>query len=51
MSPDAFGELRDSNDLLDDSPALRERMAEDGYLLLRDYLDLAWVMDARAIRA
>ena len=43
----AFGELRESNDLLDDMPALRERMAEDGYLLLRDYLDLEWVMDAR----
>ncbi len=47
MAPDAFGELRESNDLLDDMPALRERMAEDGYLLLRDYLDLEWVMDAR----
>ena len=46
-SPDAFGELRDSNDLLDDTSALKERMAEDGYLLLRDYLDLEWVMDAR----
>ena len=46
-SPAAFGELRESNDLLDDMPALRERMAEDGYLLLRDYLDLEWVMDAR----
>ena len=46
-SPDAFGEMRDSNHLLDDSSALRERMAEDGYLLIRDYLDLEWVMDAR----
>ena len=44
---DAFGELRESNDLLNDMPALRERMAEDGYLLLRDYLDQEWVMDAR----
>ena len=47
MSPDAFGELRESNNLLDDMPALRERMAEDGYLLLRNYLDQEWVMDAR----
>ena len=47
MSPDAFGELRASNHLLNDASALRERMAEDGYLLLRNYLDLEWVMDAR----
>ena len=47
MAPDAFGELRESNDLLNDMSALRERMAEDGYLLIRDYLDLEWVMDAR----
>ena len=46
-SSDAFGELRESNDLLDDMSALRERMAEDGYLLIRDYLDLEWVTDAR----
>ena len=47
MASDAFGELRESNDLLNDMSALRERMAEDGYLLLRDYLDQEWVMDAR----
>ena len=47
MASDAFGELRESNDLLNDMSALRERMAEDGYLLIRDYLDLEWVMDAR----
>ena len=47
MSPDAFGELRESNGLLDDVPALRERMEEDGYLLLRDFLSREWVMEAR----
>lgn len=47
MSSDAFGEMRASNDLLDDLPALRERMEADGYLLLRDYLDLERVIDAR----
>ncbi len=47
MASDVFGELRESNDLLNDMSALRERMAEDGYLLIRDYLDLEWVMDAR----
>ena len=47
MSPDAFGELRESNDLLDNIPALRARMAEDGYLLLRNFLNREWVMEAR----
>jgi len=30
-----LGELRDANELLDNVPALRARMVEDGYLLLR----------------
>ncbi len=47
MSPKTFGELRESNDLLDNMPALRERMAGDGYLLLRDFLNLQCVMEAR----
>src|ERR1043166_7116847 len=47
LSPDAFGELRESNDILDDTEALRQRMREDGYLFLRDYLDVDQVMDAR----
>jgi hypothetical protein len=38
-SPEAFGELRESNDILGDVDALRARMAEDGYLFLRDYLN------------
>ena len=30
-----LGMLRESNDLLDDFDALRERFSEDGYLLIR----------------
>ena len=47
MSPEAYGELRDSTDYRDNMPALRQRMAEDGYLLLRGLLDREWVLDAR----
>ncbi len=47
MSPEAFGEMRESNDCLDDMPKLRQRMAEDGYLLLRGVLDREWVLGAR----
>jgi hypothetical protein len=37
--PEYLGTLRASTHLVDDPEALRERMAEDGYLYLRDYLD------------
>jgi hypothetical protein len=40
-------ELRASNDLLDDPDALRHRLAEDGYLLLRGVHDPAEVLAAR----
>jgi hypothetical protein len=46
-APDRFGELEDSAPLLGDARALRERMLETGYLLLRGLLDRAEVMDAR----
>ncbi len=46
-SPDAFGELQSSIDLLDDVAAMRNRMSEDGYLFLPDYLDVNQVTDAR----
>jgi hypothetical protein len=46
-SPEKFGELRDSSELLGDVPALHERMAEEGYLLLRGYLDPEVVLAAR----
>lgn len=43
-----FGELRDSNNLLGDPQALRDRMAEDGYLLLRGLIPREKVETARA---
>jgi hypothetical protein len=46
-SPAKFGELRDANALIDDPAALQERIAEDGYLLLRGALDRDVVMAAR----
>lgn len=42
-----LGELRDSARLAGNGPALRERLAEDGYLLLRGYLDREQVLAAR----
>ena len=47
MHPEKFGELRSSNDILHDAPALRARMKADGYLLLRDILDKEGVTAAR----
>ena len=46
-NPSAFGELRDSNALLGDVPRLHARMGEDGYILLRGYLDRERVGAAR----
>jgi len=46
-SAESFGELSPSNAVLDRPGALRERMAEDGYLLLRGYLDQDVVRTAR----
>lgn len=48
-SPECFGALRDSTDVLDDEAALRERMMEDGYLYLPDYLKREEVLDARRV--
>ena len=45
--PQKLGELRESNAVVHDVEALRRRMAEDGYLLLRDYLDKDNVLAAR----
>jgi len=44
---ESLGVLRDSNDLLDDAQALHQRMAEDGYLLIRNYLKREEVLAAR----
>jgi hypothetical protein len=48
VSAEAFGELRSSTDLVNDTEALHERMRDDGYLFLRSYLDRDLVMEARA---
>lgn len=48
-APASFGELRSSIDLIEDTGALRERMAEDGYLYLRGYLDREEVIAARQV--
>ncbi|BDI29860.1 hypothetical protein CCAX7_19110 [Capsulimonas corticalis] len=47
MTPETFGELRDANDSLGDGAALRRRMQEDGYLLLRGVLDPSEILAAR----
>ena len=43
-SEECFGELRHSGDLIHDAEALRERIEEDGYLLLDGLLDRDEVM-------
>src|SRR5436309_10710169 len=42
-----LGELREANELLGDVEALRERMAEDGYLLIRGLFERERVLEAR----
>lgn len=42
-----LGELRDANGLLGDAGALKQRMDEDGYLLLRQFIDRDAVLHAR----
>ncbi|RKN84887.1 phytanoyl-CoA dioxygenase family protein [Paenibacillus ginsengarvi] len=41
-------ELRSSNDIIGDTEALRERMREDGYILIRGFHDREKVLRARA---
>ncbi|HRE83285.1 MAG TPA: phytanoyl-CoA dioxygenase family protein [Opitutaceae bacterium] len=48
MTDDKVGLLRDSSDAADDMPELRRRLAEDGYLYMRGYLDREEVLAARA---
>lgn len=48
MSPSCFAWLSDSNHLLDNHVALRQRMLEDGYLYLPNYMDMIDVQNARA---
>lgn len=47
ISPEAFGPLRDCNDLIGDIEALKERMSDDGYLMFRGFLDRDKVLEAR----
>jgi len=42
-----LGEMRDSSSLNDDPAALRARLAEDGYLLIRGLYDVSEVLSAR----
>jgi hypothetical protein len=44
---DKLGELRDSNDLLDNMDAIKARISEDGYLLFRNFIDRETVLKAR----
>jgi len=48
MTDDKVGLLRDSSDAADDMPELRRRLADDGYLYMRGYLDRDEVLAARA---
>lgn len=48
---DTFGRLESSTDLLDNMPALRERMDREGYLFLPGYLDRAEVLACRQVMA
>ncbi len=48
LRPGLLGEFRNSSDLRSDPVALRERMAEDGCLLLRGLIDPPTVQAARA---
>ena len=47
LSPSKFGELRSSNEILGNRYKLQKRMQEDGYLLLRQILDLDLVENCR----
>src|SRR5919201_380480 len=42
-----LGELREANDILSDVEAMRARMAEEGYLLIRGLFAREDVMEAR----
>ncbi len=45
--PEAFGELEASNEVLGDAAALRDRMADAGYLFFRNLIDVDVVLRAR----
>lgn len=45
--PEAFGKMRESNDISQNAEALKKRMSEDGYLVLRNLLKRDDVIKAR----
>ena len=47
ITDETFGPLRVSADIAENGPALRRRLAEDGYLYLPGYLDRELVLEAR----
>ncbi len=47
VSDGSFGELRRSDDINGNFPALRQRFADDGYLYIPGFLDRAEVIEAR----
>lgn len=47
LRPELYGELRESNDVIDDTAALESRLEEDGYCLLRGLIDPDVVLEAR----
>jgi len=49
LEPERLSLMVDSSNLLHDLPALHRRIEEDGYLLLRGYLDQELVIDARRV--
>jgi ectoine hydroxylase-related dioxygenase (phytanoyl-CoA dioxygenase family) len=49
LSDEAFGFLRTSADIAGDGPALRARMAEDGYLYMRGLLDRDLIQEVRHV--
>lgn len=46
-SADKFGELRESNDILNNVEAMHQRMADEGYLFFRELIPRQEVLDAR----
>lgn len=47
MSPSMFGELRRSNDILNEPDLLKERLKTEGYLLLNSFFDSQHILDIR----
>jgi hypothetical protein len=47
MAPESFGELTPSGDLLDNVPALRERLERDGYLYIPGFFERDEILEAR----